>query len=241
MFYIFLIFHLFLIIESYSLFKKKLRRKSLLLLLINIIVMIINIIKLYPTITNEINYSSVIFIISLLKNHPITSLFWFLINLSFLGFTNYIIKVSEQRKKQNQILKIILYIFIAIIFFFLAITLFNKIAALLLFLTILLSLFLLGKAFIKGKQNYYLATIIILIIFTVYSFGMYTGAARLQIALQGYPIEAYNTGLEEMKFYREENMKKFIPIQNLPTDEEDIGLIQVKNYLIIKFGTYYQY
>lgn len=241
MFYIFLLFHLILILESYCLFKKKQRRKSLFLLITNLIVMALNIIKLSPTIGGEINYSSVIFITSTLKNQPIISIIWFLINLSFIGFIYYIIKLATNRKKQNHAIKIILYIFMAIILFILGITLFNKIAALLLFIAILITLYIFITLYIKGKQNYYLASIIIIVIFTIYSFGMYTGAARLQIALQGYPIEAYNTGLEEMKFYQEDNIKKYLPIQEIPTEQEDIGVIQVKNYLFIKFGTYYQY
>jgi len=99
----------------------------------------------------------------------------------------------------------------------------------------------LGKKYILQKQNYILTIILLLSVVTIYSYFSYTGAARLQIALQGYIVEAYNTGLEELKYYKEPNSKKYIPIQTIPKNNEDMGIIQVNNHFGIKIGSYYSY
>ena len=82
---------------------------------------------------------------------------------------------------------------------------------------------------------------IILVIFGIYSFTSYTGAARLQIALQGYVVEAYDTGLEELIYYQEDNIKRYTPIENIEVEKGQIGFIEVKNHFGIKIGTYIVY
>ena len=54
MFYLFLIFHILLFIESYHLWKKRQKRKCLLLTVSNLIVLVINILKLAPTLNKEL-------------------------------------------------------------------------------------------------------------------------------------------------------------------------------------------
>ena len=97
------------------------------------------------------------------------------------------------------------------------------------------------KEYIKTKKNYLLATMLILLIVGIYSFTTYTGAARLQIALQGYIVEAYDMGLEELVYYQEKNSKRYAPIENIEVEEGQLGFVEVDNYLGIKIGTYVGY
>ena len=78
---------------------------------------------------------------------------------------------------------------------------------------------------------------ILLSLFTWYSYFTYTGAARLELFLKGFPKEAYETGLEEIKYYEEKNNKKFNVIQLLKLKNGEIGIIEVKNYIFIKIAT----
>ena len=97
------------------------------------------------------------------------------------------------------------------------------------------------KEYIKTKKNYLLATMLILLVVGIYSFTTYTGAARLQIALQGYIVEAYDMGLEELVYYQEKNSKRYAPIENIEVEEGQLGFVEVDNYLGIKIGTYVGY
>ena len=90
MFYLFLIFHILLFIESYHLWKKRQKRKCLLLTVSNLIVLVINILKLAPTLNKELLYSDMIFLKLELVNHAISSILWIILNLAFFVFFYHI-------------------------------------------------------------------------------------------------------------------------------------------------------
>ena len=48
-------------------------------------------------------------------------------------------------------------------------------------------------------------------------------------------------GLEEQKYYQEKNSRKYVPIKQVEIVDGDMGIIEVKNYLFLKFGTYEKY
>lgn len=241
MFYLFLIFHILLFIESYHLWKKRQKRKCLLLTVSNLIVLVINILKLAPTLNKELYYSDMIFLKLELVNHAINSILWIILNLAFFAFLYHILKKASQKKRQNQLLKNLILSYGVVLVSLLGIALFNNIAAWLILIGMIVLLGWLIKTYIRTKKNYLLATMIILVIFGIYSFTSYTGAARLQIALQGYVVEAYDTGLEELIYYQEDNIKRYTPIENIEVEKGQIGFIEVKNHLGIKIGTYIVY
>ena len=47
--------------------------------------------------------------------------------------------------------------------------------------------------------------------------------------------------IEEQKYYREENMRKYVPIENVEIREGEMGIIEVKNYIFLNFGSYSEY
>lgn len=237
MFYLFFIFHILLLIESYHLWKKRQRRKCLILTVSNIIMLVINILKLAPTLSKEFIYSDMIFLKLELSNHAISSILWMILNFSFYALIYYILKMVLQKKKQNRILKNGIIAYICVLSLILIIALFNNIAAWLILICLILGLIWTIKTYIKTKKNYLLATMLILLVIGIYSFITYTGAARLQIALQGYIVEAYDMGLEELIYYQEKNSKRYAPIENIEVEEGQLGFVEVHNYLGIKIGT----
>lgn len=241
MFYLFLIFHILLLIESYHLWKKRQRRKCLILTVSNIIMFILNMIKFAPTLNGDLIYSDMIFLKLELSNHAISSMLWIILNFLFFALVYYILKIVSQKKKQNRVLKNIIIAYTGVLSLILIIALFNNIASWLILIGIILGFIGIIKEYIKTKKNYLLATMLILLVVGIYSFTTYTGAARLQIALQGYIVEAYDMGLEELVYYQEKNSKRYAPIENIEVEEGQLGFVEVDNYLGIKIGTYVGY
>ena len=241
MFYLFFMFHILLAIESYHLWKKRQRRKCLILIISNIIVFIINMLKVAPTLNGDLVYSDIIFLKIELSTHAIRSMLWIILNVSFYGLIYYILKIVFQKKKQNRILKNVILAYITILSLILILVLFNNLASWLILLGIIGVFIWTIKTYIKTKKNYLLASMLILFIIGIYSFTTYTGAARLQIALQGYVVEAYDMGLEELVYYQEKNSKRYAPIENIQVEDGQLGFVEVKNYLGIKIGTYVGY
>lgn len=241
MFYLFLIFHILLLIESYHLWKKRQRRKCLILTVSNIIMFILNMIKFAPTLNGDLIYSDMIFLKLELSNHAISSMLWIILNFLFFALVYYILKIVSQKKKQNRVLKNIIIAYTGVLSLILIIALFNNIASWLILIGIILGFTWIIKEYIKTKKNYLLATMLILLVVGIYSFTTYTGAARLQIALQGYIVEAYDMGLEELVYYQEKNSKRYAPIENIEVEEGQLGFVEVDNYLGIKIGTYVGY
>ena len=241
MFYLFLIFHILLLIESYHLWKKHQRRKCPILTVSNIIMFILNMIKFAPTLNGDLIYSDMIFLKLELSNHAISSMLWIILNFLFFALVYYILKIVSQKKKQNRVLKNIIIAYTGALSLILIIALFNNIASWLILIGIILGFIWIIKEYIKTKKNYLLATMLILLVVGIYSFTTYTGAARLQIALQGYIVEAYDMGLEELVYYQEKNSKRYAPIENIEVEEGQLGFVEVDNYLGIKIGTYVGY
>lgn len=241
MFYLFLIFHILLLIESYHLWKKHQRRKCLILTVSNIIMFILNMIKFAPTLNGDLIYSDMIFLKLELSNQAISSMLWIILNFLFFALVYYILKIVSQKKKQNRVLKNIIIAYTGVLSLILIIALFNNIASWLILIGIILGFTWIIKEYIKTKKNYLLATMLILLVVGIYSFTTYTGAARLQIALQGYIVEAYDMGLEELVYYQEKNSKRYAPIENIEVEEGQLGFVEVDNYLGIKIGTYVGY
>ena len=153
----------------------------------------------------------------------------------------YTIKKATFRKKQNCYLKIVLIINALINILFLLTVLFSKSADFFLFVYCIILAIVLIRNFVHTQKSYYLAFIFLLLVFSWYSFGTYNGAARLQISLVGYPRNAYEMGLEELKYYEEKNLKKYSPIEEINVAIGQMGIIEVKNYGFLKFGTYSEY
>ena len=198
-------------------------------------------IKFAPTLNGDLIYSDMIFLKLELSNHAISSMLWIILNFLFFTLVYYILKIVSQKKKQNRVLKNIIIAYTGVLSLILIIALFNNIASWLILIGIILGFIWIIKEYIKTKKNYLLATMLILLVVGIYSFTTYTGAARLQIALQGYIVEAYDMGLEELVYYQEKNSKRYAPIENIEVEEGQLGFVEVDNYLGIKIGTYVGY
>jgi len=234
MFYIFLLFHMLLFLEAYLLFQKKLRKRSMILLIANGIVLFTNMIRWLPIF--KVPFSSIVFLQEDLGSHPIFNLFWILCNVNLIFLVIYILKYAVNKKRQNSYVKDIILFFLVFFLFFFVILFFSRSASFILFFGFLVLFYLLIKYYLKSRKNYILITILLLFLGIWYSYFTYTGAARLDILLKGYVTEAYETGLEEIKFFEEKNMKKFSPIQKIDLNDGVIGIIEVKKYGFLKFA-----
>lgn len=231
MFYIILLFHVLIYTEIIIIYKKGLRKKSTILFLLNTITAITNSIKLSKTI--NLPYST---ILELISKTTTDKILWLLLHILLIGYTIFSIQYATKKKKQNKILKYGIYllcIYVSIVF---GIILFSKkINFILLIISIIIEIKVI-KEFMKTKKNYVLAFLILFSIMTFYNYCTYEGQARFELLLIGYPKEAYETGLEELKYYEEKNSKKYSPVQNIPLKENKIEIIEVKNYGIIKIA-----
>ena len=191
---------------------------------------------LYPSL--KVNYSSTIYLLNALTNNPIITILWILINLALYVYLIKTIIKLKKRKKQNQ--KIFLGIFISYSIYniLLIFILFNNLMSYILLIGLIGSIILLVKNFLINRHNYLLVIILILGLFTYYSYFTYGGSARLQIVFMGYPISAYDTGLEELSHLKEKNVKQFYPIKNIPVESGDMGIILVRNHFGLKIGRY---
>ena len=237
MFLIFLLFHFMVYLEMYLLGKKKLRQKALLVFVSNTFTMILNLVVLGGSLGNT--YSSLIYLKDVAANSPILSFLWILLNILSFAFLYLSIQIASKKGKQTKVLKYGLYLGMVFLTLVFLLMLFQSFFTWVLLFLIIGSIYLLIKQFFKQKKSSFLAGALLLLIVLVYSYGTYAGAVRLQIVLSGYPIRAYNTGLEELRYYKEENSKKFMPTSDIPTVSGDMGMFEVKSYGLIKIGRYY--
>ena len=240
MIYVLMLYHLLLYTEAFFLYQKKMRQSSVLLLLINTLCCLLNVIECFPLFSNR-DVSSVVFLQQKLTANFFLTFVWILLNLLLLFVTLRIINKAKRKGKQNIYLKIGIYLITLLLLLLFTCVVFSKNADVFLFIYILGTFYILGKAYLKTQKNYLLAASLLLIVFTWYSYFTYEGSARLQIALNGYPKQAYETGMEEQRYYREKNMRKYVPIETVKIKDGEMGIIEIKNYFFIKFGTYNEY
>ena len=86
--------------------------------------------------------------------------------------------------------------------------------------------------FIKTKRSFLVILLSLLIVFFGYSFFTYKGSARLLIMLMGYPMKAYNVTLEEVKYLNEENVKRYIPVEDIIIPSGKMNIIRVNNNIV---------
>ncbi len=234
MFWMFFVCHLILFIEVWWLIRKKLKRKAVLLALGNFIMMIVNLLVL------RVSFSLVISTISYfqdyVREHFFLYLVWFLFNFFFLLLVGYCLYYAKRKKKQNKLLGFGVILSMAFLSLFFLIVFFQNSFSILLFFFLVFLCFYLLRCYLRGPKNYYLAALVLLFVFLSYSYFTYTGAARLYIALKGYPKVAYETGLEELKYYQEKNSRKYAPIQSIDCKEQCMYIIEVKNYGFVKIA-----
>lgn len=234
MLYFFCFYHILLFIEGVLLYKERLRKKGIILLFTNSLLTILNITKIYSFI--KVEDSLISYIKEELINHSMSNIIWILLNIFLIIFTIYLIKYASKKERQAKGLKVLIYSVLYILSIFFLNLLFSKSITFFLLLILLVTFYKLIEKFKKEKENYVFVILLLLTIFTWYSFFTDTGAARLQIALNGYIKGAYETGLEELKYHEEKNLKKFSPIKTFSLLEEEITLIEVKSYGWIKIG-----
>lgn len=240
MIYLFFLYHILIFIDCHFLFKKRMRKSSMILGIINLLTIIVNLIEWWGLFENK-TVSSVVYFGRMLSNNFFFTFLSILTNIILIVLYFETIKKAEKKQKQNKILKAILHTLSIIEIIFFTSVLFSKNADFILFIYIVGAFIYILKRYIKNQKNYLLASLLILLIFSWYSYGTYEGAARLQIALVGYPTNAYEMGLEEQKYYQEKNSRKYVPIKQVEIVDGDMGIIEVKNYLFLKFGTYEKY
>ncbi len=240
MVYILILFHLLIFVECFLLYRKKLRKSCILLFLINMLTLILNLIECWSLFSIQ-EISSVIYLQRHLHENFFLTFIWILINAVLLIVAFQTVKKATKRQVQNLALKIGIYSILLLEVLLFTCVVFSTNSDFFIFIYIVLSFYFLIKTYMKHQKNYILAITLILLLFTWYSYCTYEGAARLQIALNGYPKQAYEMGIEEQKYYREENMRKYVPIENVEIREGEMGIIEVKNYIFLKFGSYSEY
>ena len=236
MFWISLIVTILYFLECYSLFKKNLKKSCLRVVCITIGFIIVNVLMLYGSL--KVQYSSILYLLDCLNNNLVVMILGILINF---GLYFYLIKLLiklRKKKKQNKKLFISILGMGFIYNFMLFFILFYDLMVYVLLIGLIGSIVLLIKSYVKDRHNYVLIILIVLGLFTYYSYFTYGGAARLQIAMMGYPFSAYDTGLEELSHLKEKNVKQFYPIKSIKVESGDMGIIVVHNYLGIKIGKY---
>ena len=234
MFYLFVGFHILIFIEVFILMKKKLRKTGILLFTFNFLMMILNLFALSKTL--NIDYSSIIYFKEELKQHPIANIFWIIGNVFQFVYLKSVIKFATKRQKQNRLLKYFIYSFSFFICSFFTLGIVSKAASFLLFLLCLLLLFLSVHSFFKTKKNYFLLGTLGIFFFLGYFYFTAIGSAQLCLILSGYPIEAMETGFEELKYYQEDNVTKLSPIETIPLRDGQVEIIEVKKIGFIKFS-----
>lgn len=236
MFYLIVLLTIILILESVATWQKKFHKTSLKITIANVLQLIINLVILIPSLKNE--YSTIIYLRSRLINNPFLIIIWIILNLAIIFYIMNYLKILTKKRKQSQPIRYAFYILSILISILLAIIILGKLTPWILLLLCLSIICFLIKDYIERKMNYILLLTIILSMITFYSFFTYTGSARLNIALMGYPIAAYQTGLEEIRYLEEENTKKYYPVKKIAVENGDMGLIIVKNYVGIKISRY---
>ena len=236
MFWISLIIVILLALECYSLFKKKLMKKSIRFILVTLVYIVINFLMLFGSV--KVNYSSILYLLNSLANNPIFTILEILINIVLYGYIcKEMINLRKKRKQNKKIFLGILGIYL-IYDILLIFVLFHSIMIYVLLILFISIIVLLIKKYLKTHQNYVLIIILLLGLFTYYSYFTYGGSARLQIAMQGYPFSAYTTGLEELTHLKEKNVRQYYPIKSIPVESGDMGIILVKNYIGLKISHY---
>ena len=236
MFYIVVLFTVLLIINLIMLWKNKLPKKTIKIAFVSFIFLLFNYIILIPSIKEK--YSSTIYLLDLLVNKPFLVIIWIILTILYMYYFYKTTKYLMKKKKINHSMAVINNMFLWLMMFYFIFLLFhNQFAWILLFLLIGLGALLI-KNFWDERKNYNLIFICLLAVFIYYSYFTYQGAAKLNIALMGYPIKAYQTGLEELKYLKEDNVVKFYPLKTIIMPDGDMGLIEVKNHLGIKIAKY---
>lgn len=236
MFWISLLVAILLCFECFKIYKSNLKNTCLRILLITLIFIVINFLMLYPSL--KLNYSSILYLLNSLENNPIITILWILINIALYVYLIKIMIKLKKKKKQNQKLFLSIFTSYTVYNFLLIFILFNNLMIYLLLIGLIDSIVLLIKNFVSKRHNYLLLVALILGLFTYYSYFTYNGAARLQIVFMGYPISAYDTGLEELTHLKEKNVKQFYPIKNIPVESGNMGIILVRNHFGLKIGRY---
>ena len=236
MFWINLLVAVFLGLECYSLYQKKLKKTSIRFAILTIIYLVINFLMLYKSL--KVEYSSIIYLMDALTNNPIVTILWILINIAlYLYFVKEMLLLRKKRKQNKKILFGILisYLIYDVLLIF---VLFHNIMVYILLILLIGLIVITVKSYLKSHENYLIIIFIILSLVTYYSYFTYKGAARLQIVMLGYPFSAYQTGLEELTHLKEKNVEQYYPIKNIPVESGDMGIILVKNHIFIKIGKY---
>lgn len=224
---IFFMWHVVLAIESILLMKQRFRKKGTLLLGMNTILFIYHIFFFQ-------NISNMILDVKDILNHTFFTGFLFVLyNTIVIFYVTYLLYSLKNRRRLKKSLFFLIYLIEAILILYFILLLFQNQAIYLYFVIFLWSLYFFIKKFLEKNKSIYIGIFLLFFVLGSYTFFTYTGAARFSIALQGYVKEAYETGLEELNFLQEKNIRKYSPIQNI---DENINIIEVRKYILLKVG-----
>ena len=104
MIYLFFFFHILIFMDCHFLFKKKMRKSSVILGTINLLTIIVNVIEWWGLFENK-TISSVIYFTQMLSNNFFFVFLSILINLILIVLYFVTTKKAEKKQKQNKILK----------------------------------------------------------------------------------------------------------------------------------------
>jgi len=135
--YFFILFHILLFLQCYMLYKKRLKKKGFILLIMNTFMLFTNMIKFVSALGQE--YSTIIHFEQNLIEHSILGIIWILLNSFLLWFANYTIKIAKKKKVQNIYLRNSIYFISLILIFFFIIILFQKNANIIIFFLLIYS------------------------------------------------------------------------------------------------------
>lgn len=222
---IFFIYHLIMFVYAYYLKKIRQYNKSKVLFLINIVLFILNMITL---LCFKTYYSTVL----LLEENIFIKVPYCIINILYIFFIIYMTYKLFMKERLFNSFKYIIYSLSGMLLFILLNILLPNISVYILFITCVILIIYLINMFIKTKRSFLVILLSLLIVFFGYSFFTYKGSARLLIMLMGYPMKAYNVTLEEVKYLNEENVKRYIPVEDIIIPSGKMNIIRVNNNIV---------
>lgn len=104
---------------------------------------------------------------------------------------------------------------------------------------LVISLVLLMSKFLKTKSKKLFIPIVLILLYTFYSFFTYTGSVRLEVFLMRHPFKAYTAKIEEKTDRKNNNERYFYVHSDIQVTSGSMGLIKCEDYFGFKISSYY--
>ena len=236
MFYLVIFLVLLMLWDIYDMTLKKQIKTVIKISLSTIIFAIVNLLVLMSSL--KVDYSETLYLLNFKENNIVLFILWILFNLGYFYYIFKIIKRKERKKMQKRIITLGFYMIVLLLISGYLLIILHNIMPYILLILLIGGLVLIVKNYVKTRNNYLLIPVVLLSFLTYYNFFTYKGALRLNVTLNGYIIEAYQTEYKELIHIKDEKAKNFYPLKNIPVESGTMGIISVYNYMGIKIAKY---